>query len=101
MVGGIMGPGRAGRSRGGWWSQSEGLAADVTSLGSRGLSGQDESQSQAHGQFHRGEPGSWDLRDRGRSLSLGNKEGLPGGVWVEGAPCLFALRASPPRRRGC
>lgn len=31
-MGGIRGSGRAGRSGAGWWSQSEGLAADVTSL---------------------------------------------------------------------
>lgn len=32
MGGGIRGSGRAGRSGVGWWSQSEGLVADVTSL---------------------------------------------------------------------
>lgn len=52
MGGGIRGSGRAGRSGVGWWSQSEGLVADVTSL--QDLPGQDQDQDQAHGPVSQG-----------------------------------------------
>lgn len=49
---GVRGSGRAGRSGAGWWSQSEGLAADVTSWQPRipGFPGQDQERGSGSGE---------------------------------------------------
>lgn len=102
---GVRGSGRAGRSWVGWWSQSEGQAADVTSvhLGIQGPPWQDESQDQAHGPSPWAEPdlgcmGAWQqglLRAQIGSLSL-EKQRV---CWIRGVDEGGSLPHYPQEKR--